>query len=175
MGFNAGPPPPGYPTGNYHNPPHVPTQAPPPPCTNEVPQAAPGFTSHEFLSSMRHYTQQQQQQQQHQQQAHAQTDHKPDPNFCQQKYDLFKDTFEAAAQLNTNKATPSPPATASNINCTGYAGYDTAHSQHINASPTAATYPPQSTNFHQTSSYFNQTPPWKDFSEQNQSVLRPPL
>ncbi|XP_061393866.1 basic helix-loop-helix neural transcription factor TAP-like [Musca vetustissima] len=120
MGFNAGPPPPGYPTANYHNPQHVPAQAPPPPCTNEVPQAAPGFTSHEFLSSMRHYTQQQHQ-------AHAQTDHKPDPNFCQQKYDLFKDTFEAAAQLNTT---------------------------------------PQSTNFHQTSSYFNQTPPWKDFSEQ---------
>uniref|UniRef100_A0A1I8N463 Uncharacterized protein n=1 Tax=Musca domestica TaxID=7370 RepID=A0A1I8N463_MUSDO len=123
MAFNAGPPPPGppgyVPTANYN----IHNNAPP--CPSGPPPAAPGFTSQEFFSSMRHYTQQQQQQEA---QAQTPTDHKPDSNFCQQKYDLFKDTFEAAAQLNA--------------------------------------YGPQSTNFHQNSSYFSQTPPWKDFNEQ---------
>ncbi|XP_073840168.1 basic helix-loop-helix neural transcription factor tap [Musca autumnalis] len=163
MGFNASAaaPPPGYPGPHYdvHNTANV---QPTTQGGSEPSATPPGFTSQEFFSSMRHYTQQQQQQ------AHSQMEHKQDPNFCQQKYDLFKDTFETAAQLNgpspTTTTPPSPASSATTtVNCTGYAGgFDTTPTQH----QTSATYPPQPTNFHQTSSYYTQTPPWKDFNEQ---------
>lgn len=147
------------------------------------PHSTAGFSTQDFFSSMRHYSQQQTQ-------AQAQmesVERKPDPNFCQQKYDLFKDTFEAAAQLNKPTTSPatssssSSPMTSNNA-AMGYAmnaGYgaapthmpstqlpsNQASSANHNASLTNG-YPAESPNFHQHSSYYTQTPPWKDFNEQ---------
>ncbi|XP_075161578.1 basic helix-loop-helix neural transcription factor tap [Haematobia irritans] len=128
-----------------------------------------GFTPHDFLSSMRHYNNQQRQM--------GNEDCKPDPNFCQQKYDLFKNTFEAAA-AQIPKATPSSATSfSSNINtnmtATGYAmnaGYSAHQHASASADPSSSSlpngYPMESSSFHQSSSYYTQTPPWKDFNEQ---------
>lgn len=165
----------GY-TGNHYNmhstngnthPPNVPHQG-----------STPGFTPHDFLSSMRHYSHQQQQQQlhqqQHQQQQHQQmpsVERMPDRNFCQQKYDLFKDTFEAAAQMKPSSSLESPPqsipsnAAGYTMNA-GYAAHITSNAAAASGSITPNGYPVESTNFHQNSSFYTQTPPWKDYNEQ---------
>lgn len=89
----------------------------------------PGF---DFGSSMRFYQEQQQQQQQHQTQPQSQPcqpESVPLRHFSQEKYDLFRSNFEAAA----------------------------------NPTPLAA---PTDPGLHQQSSFYTQTPPWKEYHEE---------
>ncbi|XP_017840392.1 basic helix-loop-helix neural transcription factor TAP [Drosophila busckii] len=87
-------------------------QQPEPPHYQSLDYQPPGF---DLGSSMRFYQQQQQQQQLSQQQEH----------FSQQKYELFRSNFEAAAQE-------------------------------------------PNTGLHQHSSFYSQTPPWKEYPEELQ-------
>ncbi|XP_016986037.2 basic helix-loop-helix neural transcription factor TAP [Drosophila rhopaloa] len=89
------------------------------------PQPPPGF---DFTGSMRFYHQQQQQPSQpppHHMQPNPQQESSPQ-QFSQEKYDLFRGSFEAAANLQ-------PASMDSGI--------------------------------HQQSSFYTQTPPWKDYPE----------
>uniref|UniRef100_A0A1I8PT17 BHLH domain-containing protein n=1 Tax=Stomoxys calcitrans TaxID=35570 RepID=A0A1I8PT17_STOCA len=175
MPFN-GAAPPGYQL-NYDM--HASANSPQPSCAANTHSSAPaGFTPHDFLNSMRHYSYQQQQQTQI-----GNGDRKPDPNFCQQKYELFKDTFEAAAQMHKPPTSSSTGSSTSSMPSNITAGYamnaghaaatrHLASTQITSQSAAAGThalangYAMESTNFHQASSYYTQTPPWKDFNEQ---------
>ncbi|XP_034483446.1 basic helix-loop-helix neural transcription factor TAP [Drosophila innubila] len=86
----------------------------------------PGF---DFGSSMRFYQQQQQQQQQEQQHQELHSEPTVSGHFSQEKYDLFRSNFEAAA--NATALPTSEPA------------------------------------LHHQSSFYTQTPPWKDYQEES--------
>ncbi|KAI8126209.1 Basic helix-loop-helix neural transcription factor TAP [Lucilia cuprina] len=141
--------------------------------------ANPGFTQQDFLSSMRHYNSQQ---------CH-QSERRIDTNFSQEKYDLFKGTFEAAAQIKptTNLCTPTTNTTGYASMNAGYNNATSASSAHITASThlpsqttavTASNGSPAELQFnhhqhHHNSSFYTQTPPWKDFNEQVINVVGP--
>lgn len=87
----------------------------------DYPQHPPGF---DFTGSMRFYHHQQQPESvQH----HPPQESSPPQQFSQEKYDLFRGSFEAAANLQ-------PASSESGI--------------------------------HQQSSFYTQTPPWKDYAEE---------
>ena len=143
----------GYP-GNFNVPSHH--------SFNESSSVA--FTQNDFLSSVHHYNTQQ-----------RQPDNVMDANFSQEKYDLFKGTFEAAAQMKSNtSALPSQMQSLSmdNPNTSGYgtinAGYNDSHivnSTQMSAA-TTSNGSPAKLQYHHNSSFYTQTPPWKDFNEQ---------
>lgn len=129
-----------------------------------------GFNTGDFYSSMQHY---------------ATTLQHPvpeEPEFSKQNYDLFKGTFDAAVSTPTiipNAAhfvsgsggslvvgEGSPQISADMLKQENYFGSSYVHHQHHThhhhhhhpGSPAAAV--------HQSSSFYAQTPPWKDFTEQ---------
>ncbi|XP_065360514.1 basic helix-loop-helix neural transcription factor TAP [Calliphora vicina] len=134
--------------------------------------ANPAFSHQDFLSSMHHYNSHH----------HTQPERLMETNFSQEKYDLFKGTFEAAAQMKPTSSNSCTPTV--NAQTTGYgsmnAGYNTevaAHitssTQHLASQTTAAASSNRSPaelqyhhQHHHNSSFYTQTPPWKDFNEQ---------
>ncbi|KAL7733253.1 hypothetical protein ACLKA6_004758 [Drosophila palustris] len=113
-----------FPYGGPHpQTPHMPYQANQ--SVDYQPTQPPGF---DFGSSMRFYQQQQQQEQQHQE-LHHHSEPAGSGHFSQEKYDLFRSNFEAAA----------------------------------NATPLPTSEP----GLHQQSSFYTQTPPWKDYQEES--------
>lgn len=113
--------------------------------------------------------------------------HPPDgPHFSKQNYDLFKGTFDAAVSASsppmvaTQNTYPFPlptsspsithlPLTPTKPTDGYYAGYSAQHQStpqtHFQPNtPNHASSPGQG-NMHQTSSFYAQTPPWKDYSE----------
>lgn len=115
----------------------------------------PEFSSGDLYSSMRQYG------------ITMQESATPNVNFNHQNYQLYKSTFEAA--LNSGYT---PSQTSS-----GYHGHPAVnrtsgnyHQQHHLPSQysTGETTPKaqQPLGYHQNSSFYTQTPPWKDFNEQ---------
>lgn len=107
-------------------------------------------------------------------------------HFSKQNYDLFKGTFDAAVAASSPptiatqnsyafpSAAASPvasilPGTPTKSTEVYYTGYSAQHQQtphnHFQPGlPNHAASPGQA-NMHQTSSFYAQTPPWKDYSE----------
>ncbi|CAD7003569.1 unnamed protein product [Ceratitis capitata] len=107
------------------------------------------------------------------------------PHFSQEKYELYKSTFEAAANIpptsvgnymDGGMCTPELRHRRDNIS----AGYSAQASYtQLSATTTVrsspqpqllssnlSNYGTQSSMLHQTSSFYTQTPPWKDYNEQ---------
>ncbi|KAM7357109.1 basic helix-loop-helix neural transcription factor tap [Cochliomyia hominivorax] len=158
--------------GNFNMQPNHMHNNMPPNNLHSAPNSA--FTQQDFLSSMQHYTNNHHPGHQQQQQ---QPDRMMDTNFSQEKYDLFKGTFEAAADLKSKPPTTTINASHSAVYGQINAGYNnstaTAHITTTNSQlPLAATAvttsnsSPADLQFHHNSSFYTQTPPWKDFNEQ---------
>lgn len=134
-----------------------------------APTNPPAFTPHDFLSSMHHYSNT------HQNHQQPQSERRMDSNFSQEKYDLFKSTFEAAADLKSKPVTPPTSAMTTgygpHIN-TGYNLTSSTSSQSSNvpmqstAAAPSSNGSPAELHYHHNSSFYTQTPPWKDFNEQ---------
>lgn len=139
---------------------------PPPSC-----QLTGTFTTCDFYSSMQQYNALQQQQLQP-------PNLVDDPAFSRQNYDMFKGAFESAMNQSANDTRPACEQTRSFAN-----DLPEVHPNHIttnnnnnnnvtydNLSPAnMRRYPQQPVpglqNIHQNSSFYTQTPPWKDYSE----------
>ncbi|XP_053955349.1 basic helix-loop-helix neural transcription factor TAP [Anastrepha ludens] len=115
------------------------------------------------------------------------------PNFSQEKYELYKSTFEAAANIRPTSATYMDLSSGTDITSARYTTQptytqlptaDTNYYLAKDQSTAFTSTPPmasqgarmdrsgsareqaQSSMLHQASSFYTQTPPWKDYSEQ---------
>lgn len=119
------------------------------------------FTPHDFYSSMNHYSTSLQQ-------ANMPLD---DPSFSRENYEIFKGAFETAANEPNCQQVPHAngrPVMANGVtmniqnNNTEYNpnyGQGRFHHQHLQ-------HPTAQHHIHQNSSFYAQTPPWKDYNEQ---------
>lgn len=134
---------------------------PPPSC-----QLTGSFTACDFYSSMQQYNALQQQQLQPPNLA-------DDPAFSRQNYDMFKGAFESAMNQPANGTRPVCEQTRSYIHDLPEVHPILNNNNNVNygnlSHATARRYPQQPApgvqNIHQNSSFYSQTPPWKDYSE----------
>lgn len=126
-----------------------------------------GFTACDFYSSMQQY---------HTMQQQPPTNYTSDPSFNKQNYDIFRGAFETAMtqgpnyqQPTTNQAPPPnivPSCENFNNNNNINNNNNTNQFAMLNVQSRRLTPQPQRSNFHQTSSFYTHTPPWKDYNEQ---------
>lgn len=134
---------------------------PPPSC-----QLTGSFSACDFYSSMHQYNALQQQQLQPPNLA-------DDPAFSRQNYDMFKGAFESAMHQSGNGTRPPCEQTRSYINDLPEVHHNNNNSSNVNygnlSQANVQRYPQQAVadphNIHQNSSFYSQTPPWKDYSE----------
>lgn len=133
-----------------------------------TPNTTPAFRHQDFLSSMRHYNNEQ-----------TQPELAMASNFSQEKYNLFKSTFEAAAQIKS-KTTNAPSTTTNDVNAAGLTSMNAGFNNDLASghftggshlpSQTTSVHSSKGTstdfNYHHNSSFYTHTPPWKDFNEQ---------
>lgn len=127
-----------------------------------------GFTACDFYSSMQQYHTIQQQQQQ--QPANFTNDH----SFSKQNYDIFRGAFETAVNQSSNFPSPTvnPPQlpqpsnfgqTCDSLNNNNNNSID--HQFGMSNTPNRRYPQTNRPNFHQNSSFYSHTPPWKDYNE----------
>lgn len=123
-----------------------------------------GFTACDFYSSMQQYNTIQQP-----------ANYTNDPSFNKQNYDVFRGAFESAMNQGTNYQQPPtnqpPPSTNIVPSCDNFNNNDdniNNNHQFGMISVQSRRLPAQQhrPNFHQTSSFYTHTPPWKDYNEQ---------
>lgn len=121
----------------HHNMPHIAQTRP------------PGFTANDFYNSMRHYSSTMQP-----------SAHQPLPNtYCEEKYNYFKGTFEAALQKPAPTPTPNRQLYPESYT-PAYSGSYTVYPQYNQQQS-----PPQ---MHHQSSFYSQTPPWSEYNDMPQ-------
>lgn len=129
-----------------------------------------GFTACDFYSSMQQYHTMQQQQ-------HQPTNFTNDHSFSKQNYDIFRGAFETAVNQSSNFPSPTvnppPPQqqqpsnfgqTCDSLNNNNNNSID--HQFGMSNTPNRRYPQPNRPNFHQNSSFYSHTPPWKDYNEQ---------
>lgn len=124
------------------------------------------FSQEDFMQSMRHYH--------NQSQSHAaQENGKMPANFSQEKYDLFKGSFEAAAAIKSpitaksmNNSNTGNSMTFNNTCNAGYAGTSSNLQAPAGGMQQMTNIPTSTDNhLHYSSSFYTQTPPWKEVHE----------
>ncbi|XP_031620776.1 basic helix-loop-helix neural transcription factor TAP [Contarinia nasturtii] len=131
-----------------------------------------GFTSCDFYSSMQQYHTIQQP-----------ANYTNDPSFSKQNYDIFRGAFETA--MNQGPSYQSPPPSNQHPTNFGTNGdsFNNNNNNNNNNNPQFGMVnvqsrryqqqPHRTPNFHQNSSFYTHTPPWKDYNEQMTNTFAP--
>lgn len=133
-----------------------------------------GFTACDFYSSMQQYHTVQQP-----------ANYANDPSFSKQNYEIFRGAFETAVNQDSNYQQPPPnqqqlpnfvPSDDTTFNNNNNNNNNSnSHRQFAMMNVQSRRYPQQqrTPNYHQNSSFYSHTPPWKDYNEQMTNTFSP--
>lgn len=121
-----------------------------------------GFTTCDFYSSMQQYHTSQ-----------PPTSYANDPSFSKQNYDIFRGAFETAMNQGPNYPnTPQQQTANFSPNCDNF-NNNNNNIALMNVQTRRFPQQNRSTNYHQNSSFYTHTPPWKDYNEQMNNNFTP--
>lgn len=135
---------------------------------HQTPCQMNGFSSCDFYSSMQQYHTIQQP-----------ANYANDPSFSKQNYEIFRGAFETAMTQGPNyQQTESPQQQPASFgpSCDTYNNNnDNVNNNHqYSMAMQTRRYPqPHRPNYHQNSSFYSHTPPWKDYNEQMTNTFAP--